>query len=230
MRIAILQHVAFEGPGAIEPLLRAAGHQLTTVRLDQGAALPALTDLDGLVVMGGPMGVSDGHLYPWLEPERELLKASIDAGKKILGICLGAQLVAVALGATVTRNRWREIGWFPIDRAPGAVSTPIGALFPEQLTVFHWHGDTFSLPSGATRLASSAACVEQAFVFAGQVVGLQFHLEMTPETTRILLQNGQAELDGSRYVQTAEAIRLDAGRYQPCHAVLTPLLQQLFTD
>jgi GMP synthase-like glutamine amidotransferase len=228
VRIVILQHVAFEGPGAIEPLLRAAGHQLATVRLDLGQPLPELAAFDGLVVMGGPMGVDEVYLYPWLEPEQELLKAAIAAGKQLLGICLGAQLIAVALGAAVTRNRWREIGWFPIERTPEAAATPFGALLPEELEVFHWHGDTFALPDGCIRLASSAACVEQGFVRGDQIVGLQFHLEMTPAAAQGLIRAAQSDLDGSRCVQSATQILVDDGRYARCHAVLTQLLQQLF--
>lgn len=228
MRIVILQHVAFEGPGAIEPLLRAAGHQLTTVRLDLGDALPELAAFDGLVVMGGPMGVADVDRYPWLESELALLRVATAAGKQILGICLGAQLIAVALGAAVTRNRWREIGWFPIERAPEAAANPLVALFPAKLTVFHWHGDTFALPFGCARLGSSAACAEQGFVRGNQIVGLQFHLEMTPETARTLCAQGGDELDGSRFVQTAAAMLDGPDRYTPCHAVLTALLDSLF--
>lgn len=228
MRIHYLQHVPFEGLGQIEPLLLEQGHELTGSHLYRGDELPALDDFDGLVVMGGPMGVDDGDRYPWLAPERELIAAAVAAGRKVLGICLGAQLIAAALGAPVSRNRWREIGWFPIHRDPQALSSPLGALFPEQLQVFHWHGDTFALPEGALRLASSEACVEQGFVLDERVVGLQFHIEMTPESAAILCKEGRDELDGSRFVQPAAEILRDTGRFACCHPVLSRLLQRLF--
>jgi len=229
MHIHYLQHVPFEGLGQIEPLLLEQGHALAGSHLYRGEALPVLDDFDGLVVMGGPMGVGDADRYPWLAPELELIGAAIAAGKKVLGICLGAQLIAAALGATVTKNRWREIGWFPVEKSETAVSSAIGDALPARLEVFHWHGDTFALPPGAIRLASSAACVEQGFVLNEQVVGLQFHLEMTPETLATLCAEGSSELDGSRYVQTAEVmLAIDPVRFERCQAALRAMLQILF--
>jgi len=228
MRIHYLQHVPFEGLGQIEPLLREQGHELSGSHLYRGDALPTLDDFDGLVVMGGPMGVGDVDRYPWLAPELALIGQAVQAGKRLLGICLGAQLIAAALGAAVTKNRWREIGWFPISRDPQAAGSPLGLLFPDQLEVFHWHGDTFALPEGALRLASSAACVEQGFVLDERVVGLQFHLEMTPKSAAVLCAEGEGELDGSRYVQTTEAMLADAGRFDGCRGVLDALLRRLF--
>lgn len=228
MRIHYLQHVPFEGLGQIEPLLLAQGHTLTGCHLYRGDALPTLDDFDGLVVMGGPMGVADTDRYPWLQPELELIGQAVQAGKRLLGICLGAQLIAAALGAQVTKNRWREIGWFPLARDPQAAGSVFGALFPETVEVFHWHGDTFALPDGAVRLASSAACIEQGFVLNEQVVGLQFHLEMTAESAAALCVHGKEDFDGSRYVQSAETILAIGDRLVPCHQLLATLLHRLF--
>jgi len=228
MRIHYLQHVPFEGLGQIEPLLLELGHTLAGSHLYRGEALPALDDFDGLVVMGGPMGVADGDRYPWLQPELTLIGQAVRAGKRVLGVCLGAQLIAAALGAEVTKNRWREIGWFPISRDPQASGSALGALFPEQLEVFHWHGDTFALPEGALRLASSTACVEQGYMLGERVIGLQFHIEMTSETVATLCEHGGSDLDHSRYVQTANEMLRDAGRFVVCHALLARLLQGLF--
>src|SRR5262245_17290143 len=149
MRVRVLQHVAFEGPAALAPALRAAGHDVAHTRLDLGEPLPALADFDWLVVMGGPMSVHDEREHAWLAPEKRLVRAAVEGGRRVLGVCLGAQLIAAALGAAVTRNREREIGWFPVARAPGAEASPFARALPSRFPAFHWHGETFALPPGA---------------------------------------------------------------------------------
>ena len=213
MRIHSLQHVPFEGLGSMAEAFQRRGYKITTSHLYAGDTLPAVEDFDWLVVMGGPMGVHDEERYPWLTAEKTLIRSAIDAGKRILGVCLGAQLMAHVLGAAVTRNPCREIGWFPIHATEGARASPWGGVFADQPLVFHWHGDTVATPPGAVNLASSGACRHQAFALGTRVLGLQFHLETTEESAEALLTHCADELDGSEWVQDAEAIRADPNRY-----------------
>lgn len=221
MRVHHLQHVPFEGLGCIEEHLLRHGHQLSATHLYRSEPLPGFDDYDALIVMGGPMGVSDQREYPWLQPEIDFIGQSIQQGKNVLGICLGAQLIAAALGANVYRNRWREIGWWPVTRADSR-----SKLLPEQSLPFHWHGDTFDLPHGATLLASSEACRNQAFTFGDRVIGLQFHLETTPLSARELITHGCDELDRSRYVQSAEEILSDTEHFTASNRLMAGLLDR----
>jgi GMP synthase-like glutamine amidotransferase len=156
---------------------------------------PLPDDLDMLIVMGGPMNVYDDADHPWLPKEMDLIRACIGAGKMVLGICLGAQLIAVALGGVVTRAPFQEIGWYPVELTEAGRRLEVFGDFPDRFTAFHWHGDTFSLPAGATHAAFSAAVPNQAFTFGqGRVVGLQFHLEETPESLAALVNAAGHEL------------------------------------
>jgi len=203
MRIHWLQHVDFEGLGTIEEWVREKRHTLSCTRLFAGESVPELNSFDLLIVMGGPMGVHDQGEYPWLQEEKTFLRTVIAAAKPVLGVCLGAQLLAAVLGARVFPNKEKEIGWFPVSRAR-LVPQPLATLLPEQQTVFHWHGDTFTLPEKASRLYSSAACVNQAFVYEERVVGLQFHLETTPDTVMTLIENCRGELVAAPGIQNEE--------------------------
>jgi len=228
MRIQCLQHVPFEGPAAIGDWAAKMGYPLTTTPLFAGAALPDQADFDWLVAMGGPMGVQDQGLYPWLADEKRLLRDTIDRGKTLVGVCLGAQLIAEALGARVFANPHKEIGWFPIElTASGRESRAVGSL-PARLEVFHWHGDTFDLPRGAVHLARSQACEHQAFLFEGRVLGLQFHVESTPASVRDLVANCADEICPGPYIQSAERI-LAAGDedYRRIHQALFGMLEGL---
>ena len=205
MKIHWLQHVDFEGLGSMEKWAREKGHALSCTRLFAGETLPPLDHFDLLIVMGGPMGVHDQDQYPWLQSEKDFLRQVIAAGKPVLGVCLGAQLLADVLGAQVTANKEKEIGWFPLERV-GNVPEGLEGVLPECPTVFHWHGDTFTLPDKAVRLYSSAACVNQAFVYEGRVIGLQFHLETTPVSAASLVENCRVELVPAPWIQTEEEI------------------------
>jgi GMP synthase-like glutamine amidotransferase len=223
MRAHYLQHVPFEGLGSIGSWLEAAGAEVTATRFYEDAALPPLADVDLLVAMGGPMSVNDESQLPWLVAEKRFVREAVERGVPVLGICLGAQLIASALGARVYPNRLKEIGWLPIE-AP-----PVGreGLFqlPATLEVFHWHGETFDLPAGSSRLASSAGCKNQAFQLGERVVGLQFHLETTPESARAIVENCRDELVPSPYVQTEQQLlAADSSRYRAINAVMDSLL------
>ncbi len=233
MRVHWFQHVAFEGLGSIEPWLLGRGHQLSVTRFQhwqsQGgsAELPDLDAIEGLIAMGGPMGVNDEDRYPWLVEEKRCIRAAIERGLPVLGICLGAQLIASALGARVFRNPEPEIGWFAVE----GLGAPSSARFrfPRSLPVFHWHGETFDLPPGAEPLARSAACALQAFQLHGRVYGLQFHLEMTPEGARTLVEHCGDELIEAPFVQSASAILTAPPQaYRDAQVVLDQLLTALF--
>lgn len=227
MRIHHFQHVPFEGLAGMEPYLREQGHHLGATRCYRGEAPPALARFDCLIVMGGPMGVYDEREHPWLIQEKDLIRLAIANGKIVLGVCLGAQLIADAMGAFISRNAHKEIGWYPLVPDAAAATTIMDGLLPPELEVFHWHGDTFEIPSGAIRLASSQACRNQGFIFENRVVALQFHLETTPESAHLLLDNCADELDRSRYVQDAEEMFADPGRFERINAVMRELLRRL---
>ncbi len=205
MKIHWLQHVDFEGLGSMEKWAREKGHTLSCTRLFAGETLLPLDLFDLLIVMGGPMGVHDQDKYPWLQGEKVFLRRVIAAGKPVLGVCLGAQLLADVLGAQVMANKEKEIGWFPLERVKD-VPEGLEGVLPVCPTVFHWHGDTFTLPEKAVRLYSSAACVNQAFVYEERVIGLQFHLETTPVSAASLVENCRAELVSAHWIQAEEEI------------------------
>ena len=227
MNIHCIQHVPFEGPGSIAPWADSGGHRLAITRLHAGETLPEVEEVDLLVVLGGPMSVNDDARYPWLSEEKRYLNRVLARGISTLGICLGAQLLASVLGARVFANAQREIGWFPVEATPAATTSPLFAAFPPALPVFHWHGETFDLPSGATHLARSAACEHQAFSYGETVLGLQFHLETTPAAVADLISNCRDELQPGPYVQREEELRGSERRFAVLNEHLRPLLSRL---
>ncbi|MCH7226610.1 type 1 glutamine amidotransferase [Haloferula sp. A504] len=202
MHAHYFQHVPFEGLGAIEPWLREHGFGITRTAFFEGESPPAPEGIDFLIIMGGPMSVNDEATHPWLVGEKAFIRTFLDTGKPVLGICLGAQLIASALGARVYPNSEPEIGWFPLE----GVSSTDGFHFPTSFTAFHWHGETFDLPKGAIPLARTEACENQAFRLGDRVIGLQFHLETTPESAAALVANCADELVDAPRVQTADEI------------------------
>jgi GMP synthase-like glutamine amidotransferase len=230
MRAHYLQHVPFEGPGSIEPWLRTAGYEVTHTRFfeAQSACLPDPHAVDLLIVLGGPMSANDDSRLPWLAEEQAFIRRCIGLGKAVLGICLGAQLIARAMGARVYRNPVKEIGWLPVQGVPGTPDEGSIFRFPPAFEAFHWHGETFDLPPGAVHLARSEGCENQAFQLGGSVIGLQFHLETTPEAAREIVANCRAELLPSRYVQSETAI-LAAGleKYRAINNLMARVLSFL---
>lgn len=206
MRIRCLQHVSFEGPGAIGDWALARGHELTIAEAWH-VPTPGLESFDALIVMGGPMGVHDEMELPWLRDEKALIRSAMDAGRMVVGICLGAQWMADVLGTRVYRNAHREIGWLPVDLTEAARATGLFHGLPDRPVVFQWHGDTFDLPADAIHLASSEGCRNQAFLAGRRALALQFHFESTAAGVEALLTHGAGEMTPGPYVQTAEAVR-----------------------
>jgi GMP synthase-like glutamine amidotransferase len=225
VRVHFLQHVPFEGLGSIRYWLDSRAATITSTKLYQEPRFPDLTDVDWLIAMGGPMSVNDEHTYPWLIQEKQFIRRAIDAGKVVLGVCLGAQLVASSLGARVYPNREREIGWFNIYKLEGDTGG-MGALLPSSLEVFHWHGETFDLPAGAVHLARSDACAHQAFSIGDRVLALQFHLETTLESAQALVDNSRGDLlSGGPWVQSEDEMLWDPARFDRINQVITLLLR-----
>lgn len=210
LRIHYLQHVPFEGLGCMEDWVKARGHILTSTHLYEDTNFPHLKDFDWLIIMGGTMGVYDENEYDWLTLEKQFIKAAIENGKIILGICLGAQLIASALGATVEQHSQKEIGWFPITKI-NTKNSSLFAHFPDKFTAFHWHGDIFEIPANATHLFDSEACNNQGFVLYDKIIGLQFHPEVTEKYLQEMITEGDEELVAANYVQTAQEILANKG-------------------
>ncbi|OEU50670.1 MAG: amidotransferase, partial [Desulfobulbaceae bacterium S5133MH15] len=198
MRAHYLQHVPFEGLGSIESWLQNANYGITNTKFYESSVLPDVNEIDLLVVMGGPMSVNDKDEFPWLALEKKFIRDVIEKGKSVLGVCLGAQLITSAMGAQIYPNKVKEIGWFPVQAVASTDNSVFS--FPAKAEVFHWHGETFSLPSGATLIATSEGCENQAFQIGRSVIGLQFHLETTPELAREIVSNCRDEIIPSQYV------------------------------
>jgi GMP synthase (glutamine-hydrolysing) len=178
-RLLVFQHVAHETLGSLDPLLRDSGFRIRYVNFSRRPdAQPSLNRYHGLIVLGGPMNCDQVDRYPHLQREVEAIRQMIDVGKPVLGICLGSQLIARALGARVRKNPVKEIGWYDLAiTAEGRNDAVFGRLGSTQ-KIFQWHGDTFDIPDHAVRLASSPDCRNQAFRYGENAYGLQFHLEV----------------------------------------------------
>jgi GMP synthase-like glutamine amidotransferase len=211
-----MQHVPFETPGYILDWARKRGVELTSTMLYEYPSgkvpFPKTDDFDWLVIMGGPMNVYEEAAYPWISEETRFIREALDAGKTVVGFCLGAQLIVRALGGAVTRNPVKEIGWLPVSLTKQAKEHPLLSFLPPHPVVFQWHGDTFSvLPEGAVLLAESGACAHQAFAWKEKAFAFQFHLESNLETVRALVDNcgheiAEGQVKGEESVQTAAEI------------------------
>ena len=209
MRWHCLQHLPDEGPGHAAAWLAAHGHSLTLTRLFEPAVVfPPLTEFDGLLILGGAMSVHDEAEFPWLAPEKAFLRAALRAGKITLALCLGAQLVAQALGGEVRPNPEPEIGFWTVRFSAKALTHPLLRGWPDKATVLHWHIDTFTVPPGAVRVGMSAGCAAQGFVWGDGIIGLQFHPEMTEEMVeKLIVFENHEEAEEAEFVQTVAQIR-----------------------
>jgi len=231
MKIHCLQHIETETLGNIATWIEEKNHELTkTLLYEEGHSFPDPGDFDLLLIMGGTMSVYQEEEYPWLKPEKDFVRKTIEAGKPILGSCFGAQMLAEVLGGEVTRNRFKEIGWHRVSSTlkgkengnedgnedgneNGNENRNENRLFPEEclpecihpeFTTFMWHGDTFEIPAGASRLFESEACPNQGFIYNGNVLGLQFHPEADEQWIKNLIEDSGHEIVEGKYIRTEE--------------------------
>lgn len=179
--ILIIKHIEIEGPGTLGEFFKETAWQTRIVELDKGDTLPSVDECEAIISLGGPMNVYEEAKYPFLKEEDKLLKRALGKGIPVLGICLGAQLLAKACNAKVKKAPQKEIGWFKVNLTDAGKREPLFENMPASLSVFQWHEDTFAIPKGALHLAESQTCLNQAFRFGRNAYGLQFHVEVTPE-------------------------------------------------
>ncbi len=203
MRIHFIQHVPFENPGSIIHWAKENGHVVSFTKVFEFDGFPALHDFDLLIVLGGPMALYEQDKYDWMSLEKIFIKSVIDAGKKVLGICLGAQFVAEALAAKVYPHSLKETGWWPVQKVN---EHELSQHLPDEFTAFHWHGDTFDLPEGAIQLFRTTGCEQQGFVYNNHAAGLQFHLEVIEDLLHSMIEYERAELIRAQYVQSEDEI------------------------
>jgi GMP synthase (glutamine-hydrolysing) len=201
LRLHSLQHVSFEGLAHVEEWARVKGHRISRTLLFNDDPFPSMGEFDWLVILGGPMNIYEEEKYPWLKREKKFIAEAIAQQKVVLGVCLGAQLIADVLGGKVTQNPYREIGWYPVRLSAEAKNSPIFDGLPSRFMAFHWHGDTFAIPPGALRIAESDGCTNQALEYNGRTIGLQFHLESSIASIQKLIQNCADEIGEGEYIQ-----------------------------
>lgn len=226
MNILLFQHVPFEGPGYIKEWMEQSGHDLKVAHLYMGKRKFEIENFDALIVMGGPMSVYDEQKYPWLVHEKRAIEKAIESGKHVLGICLGAQLIAGVLGSKIYKAPEKEIGWFPVQLSGEANFWPATEKREEFPVVSHWHGETFDLPEYAIRLASTEICPNQAFLYKRKVVGLQFHLEMGEKDVENIVKHCSHELTGGPFIQSEEKILSAKDHYSYSEQMMSDLLSK----
>jgi GMP synthase-like glutamine amidotransferase len=224
MRVHWLQHAEHEELGCIAPWLAARKIRARGTRLHEGEPLPAPDEFDWLIVMGGPMNIYEHDRHPWLIQEKKLIRDACVMDKHILGICLGAQLMADVLGGPVKSNKRAEIGWFDVQMTEDGRKNRFLTGLPERFAAFHWHVDTFAIPPDSANLLKSDACVNQAFSPSPRRLGLQFHLEVRHEDAQRWLAEDAPAPD--RYVQSAEEMLRDPARFAQNNALLERILER----
>ncbi|MDX8047689.1 type 1 glutamine amidotransferase [Gracilibacillus sp. S3-1-1] len=201
MNIHVIQNDPIVGPGYIKEWAEDNHHVLTITNGNKLHTYPNLADFDLLIVLGGRMAAYEEANYPWLADEKKWLQTVIENQKYVLGICLGAQLIADAMGGKARKHTHQEIGWWNIDFRDEAKSHPLLAEFPKQLAFYQFHGDTFSLPEEAIAVAENEACSNQAFVIGNHVLAVQFHPEMNVEIVASFIDQYGASLTEQQFVQ-----------------------------
>ena len=228
MRLHSLEHEPFEGLANIEVWAKKKGHTITRTRLFEKQEFPDINDFDCLVIMGGSMNIYEHEKYPWLVPEKKFIANAISKKKILLGICLGSQLIVDVLGGKVNRNKDKEIGWFPVQLTTQGNESRIFNNFPDIYMAIHWHGDTFSIPDGAIRIAQSKACENQAFEYDnGRVVGLQFHLEYSKTSIDLMFRNCLDDITEGEYIQKPEEILNNINNVREMNRLLVLLLDNM---
>ena len=228
MRIHSLEHEPFEGLANIEAWAKSKGHTITRTRIYKNEKFLDADDFDWLIIMGGSMSTYEEEKYPWLIPEKKFIGEAIVKKKIILGICLGSQLIADVLGGKVRPNTYKEIGWFPVFLTPESKTSSIFKDFPREFMPIHWHGDTFSIPDGATWIAKSDACANQAFEYDdGRVIGLQFHLEYNAKSIDLMFMNCLEDITEGKYIQKPDEILKNINNVQETNRLLNLLLDNM---
>jgi GMP synthase-like glutamine amidotransferase len=222
-----LEHVPFEDGANVAKWAKSRGLNIARTRLYKNDSFPAPETIDWLVIMGGPMNIYQYDTYPWLLRERQFISEAINRRKCVLGICLGAQLIADALGGKVTKNKSPEIGFFDVKLNRKGVRSDIFAGFEKSFNAFHWHGDTFSIPAGAVSLAKSKACDNQAFSYTDRVIALQFHLDYNRSSIEKMVRNCSHELVNAPYVQSIEELMTNSANLVKQEELLYKLLDNI---
>jgi len=206
VNVCVIQHIYYESPGLIQNWLDENGYYYLLLESGENPIFPGSEDFDALIVMGGPMGVDDENTHPWLIEEKAFINEFIKAGKRVLGVCLGSQLVSSLLGAKVKRNKTLEIGWLPVSIHKDSLPAKYQDVFPEEFTTFHWHGDTFELPEGAVCFVNSNATFNQGYIYKN-VAAFQFHMEVTPWMLKQLIEKHGSDLNSEiESIQSADEI------------------------
>jgi GMP synthase-like glutamine amidotransferase len=228
MKLHSFEHVPYEGLDRIGDWAAARGHQTSATRFYAEDPLPATSAIDALIIMGGPMGVYDTAEFPWMIQEMEFIRQMIKTGKPVLGICLGAQLIAGALGAKVYRHTQKEIGWWPVQFAPYPVKGTALEVFGPEAMMFHWHGDTFNLPPNAVHLGTSEACRYQAYSVGKNVLALQFHPEISAATIDRWVQESGSIKNPHGFVMSEADMKRHAADYLPALDAKLPVFLDRF--
>jgi len=226
-RIHVLQHMEFETPGCIMDWIKSKSYCCTVTELYADCEYPEISEIDWLIIMGGSMSVHDYEDFPWLAGEKKFIADAVRAGKIIIGICLGSQLIAEVLGSRVYKNIVKEIGWFPVKVFRSGYSSKLFKSFSDTETVFHWHGDTFDMPDGAHHLFTSEACINQCFIYNERVIGLQFHIEVTEELLEDMIAEGTGEIVSSQYIQNEAQLKAGASNIKRNNELMYSLLDEL---
>lgn len=227
MRIHCLQHVDYEYLTNIELWAKNKGHSVSKTILYKGHKLPDLSSFDWLIVLGGPMSVYEEKKYPWLIAEKKFIAHAIESKKLILGICLGAQLIADVLGAKVRKNQYTQLGWHPVSLTKEAKQSPVFDGLPEQFTPFFWHKYTFDIPSECKWIAKSDGCPNQAFEYNERVVGLQFHIEPSAESIDRSIHCCGDMIGQGRYMQSPEEMRDNKTNLRKLYSIMNLLLDNM---
>lgn len=230
LAIHTLMHVPYEGLGCIENWINNKGHKLSYTKFYESYSLPEVDKIDALIIMGGPMSIYEEDRFNWLAEEKAFILEAIEKGKIVLGICLGSQLIAEALGAKVYPNNQKEIGWFDVKQTEVGKQNAVLKGIEERFPVFHWHGDTYDLPPAAEHLFYTDICKNQAFIFKNRVLGLQFHFEVTEETLKGMVENGRQELNPCETIQSENEIISNKTHITENNLKMNRILDNLFRE
>lgn len=236
--VLMIQHAAHEHPAILKRVLETQGISSSVVKIYENCTIPDLKEISGVISLGGPMHANDRENHPWIPVEIELLRQVAHEGRPVVGICLGAQLLALSLGATVERNKYVEIGWHPIRSNLDGLKDTVFSALGHHPVVYQWHEDTFHLPNGAVALASSDCCERQAFRFGERAYGFQFHPEADHQLVEewLSIENVEHELthliakEGSKNVHSAASQVKEAYLHEINSLTITTSFSNLFRE